>query len=96
MVERDYSAFQLFKNIMASKSKTKVTSIFFQTSLTHVLKLKLINYEDEKSFYPQFWNTITFQKDAVKIEGLKLLGFLTSEYIHNISQVIYFYRDIFP
>lgn len=56
-------------------------------NFAHIQKLKLINYEDEKNFYPQFWNTIAFQKDAVKIEGLKLLGFLTSEYIHNISQV---------
>jgi len=29
-----------------------------------------------------------FQKASVKIEGLKLLGYLTSEYLQVMSQVI--------
>ena len=43
--------------------------------------------ETEKTFYASFWGIIEQQKGNVKTEGLKLLGFLTSEHLQNISQV---------
>jgi hypothetical protein len=68
--ERQFSAYQLFKILMNFKMKPKLRSVFF---------------EDEKGFCSSFWRVMDSQKDGVKIEGLKLLGFLTTDYLQNIS-----------
>jgi hypothetical protein len=43
--------------------------------------------DTEKNFYANFWGIIEQQKGNVKAEGLKLLGYLTSEHLQNMSQV---------
>jgi len=70
LIQQNFSAYQFFKILATSKAKSK---------------LKFASPEKEHNFYTNFWHIMDLQKASIKTEGLKLLGFLSSDHLQNIS-----------
>lgn len=91
--QKKISAYQLFKILQGSKVKSKVKYESWTSRIIFYKKFQHLK-EKEQEFYLLFWEIMDFQKASVKIEGLKLLGYLTSEYLQAMSQVINHRLDV--